>query len=377
MVALMEERETETVEAALPLMLVADDEKGNRLLLKRLFEREFQVVCVENGMDALDVLLQAPFDLVLLDVMMPGMSGLEVLQKMRSKPALAELPVILVTAMAETRFIVEGLQMGANDYVTKPIETDVLRARVQTQLTVKRLLDERKEHILQLEAAHDFKDRSFQMASHDLKGPLGNLRMAHTLMRKYMPDDPRAQEVLEMAELTVQNMRTVIEAFLDLAALQNGKIEMRLGEVTLDEVIHELVSQYTLTASEKDIALDSLPSNATICADRARLSQALGNLISNGLKYSPSGATVTIWAESARDRVRVCVADQGSGIPAGERNRLFTQFGKLSTRPTKGESSTGLGLWIVKHLVELQHGSVGVECPPEGGSVFWIELPTA
>ncbi|HLU11144.1 MAG TPA: hybrid sensor histidine kinase/response regulator [Oceanobacillus sp.] len=377
MIALMDEREADAVETVLPLMLVADDEPSNRLLLQRLFEREFRVICVQNGREALDMLLQAPFDLVLLDVMMPVMNGIEVLQQMRSKPALAELPVILVTALAETRYIVQGLQMGANDYVTKPLETDVLRARVQTQLTMKRLLDERKEHILELEAAHKFQERSFQMASHDLKGPLGNLRMAHTLMRSYMPDDPHAQEIMDMAELTVRNMRTVIEEFLDLAALQSGKIDIQLGEVSVDEVIRELVSQYTLTATEKDIALNSLPSGLSVCADKARFSQAFANLVSNALKYSPSGATVTIWAVQEDDRVRVCVADQGPGIPAGERNRLFTQFGKLSPRPTKGESSTGLGLWIVKHLVELQHGCVGVECPEEGGSIFWIELPAA
>ncbi|MCI0352509.1 MAG: hybrid sensor histidine kinase/response regulator, partial [Acidobacteriales bacterium] len=362
---------------ALPLMLVVDDERGNRLLLKRLFEREFQVICVENGEDALDMLLQAPFDLVLLDVMMPIMSGLELLQRMRSKPALAEIPVILVTALAESRFIIEGLQMGANDYVTKPLETDVLRARVQTQLTMKRLMDERKEHILQLEAAQAFKDRCFQMASHDLKGPLGNLRMAHSLMRTAMADDPRLNDVMDMAELTVKNMRVVIEEFLDLAALQNGKIEVRMSEVRVDEAIRELVSQYRLTATEKDIALDSLPSSVSICADKARFSQVLGNLISNALKYSPSQTTITLWAETADNRVRICVADQGPGIPAEERSRLFTQFGKLSTRPTMGESSTGLGLWIVKHLVQLQGGNVGVECPPEGGSIFWIEFPAA
>jgi DNA-binding response OmpR family regulator len=250
MLALMEDLETDAVEAPLPLMLVVDDEQGNRMLLKRLFEREFQVICAENGADALDLLVQAPFDLVLLDVMMPTMTGLELLQRMRSRPALAEIPVILVTALAENRFIIEGLQMGANDYVTKPFETDVLRARVQTQLTMKRLLDERKEHILQLEAAQSFKDRSFQMASHDLKGPLGNLKMAHSLIRASLPDEPRVKEVMEMAELTVRNMRSVIDQFLDLAAMQNGNIEIRLREVKVDEAIRDLVSQYALTASE-------------------------------------------------------------------------------------------------------------------------------
>jgi signal transduction histidine kinase len=358
-------------------MLVADDEPGNRQLLKRLFECDYRVTCVENGQDALDVLAQAPFDLVLLDVQMPIMNGLDVLQHMRRKPALADIPVILVTALADSQYVVQGLQMGANDYVTKPLETDVLRARVQTQMVMKRLMDERKQHILQMEAAHALKDHFFQIATHDLKGPLGNLRMAHNLLRRYMNDDPRAEELMHMAELSSTNMRLVIEEFLDLAALQNGKIDVELRDVAVDEVVRDLVSQYRLNAMEKDIALDSLPSDLVVYADRARFSQALGNLISNALKYSSADTTITLWAENCGDRVRVCVADQGPGIPPAERSLLFTQFGKLSPRPTNGESSTGLGLWIVKHMIELQNGDVGVECPREGGSIFWIELPTA
>ena len=377
MVALMEEFRSETSEVTLPLMLIVDDEPSNRMLLTRLFQRDFQVTSVDNGQDALDVLAQAPFDLVLLDVMMPKMNGIEVLQRLRQKPATAEVPVILVTALTETRYIVQGLQMGANDYVTKPLETDVLRARVQTQLTLKRLMDERKEHILELEAAQSFKDRCFQMASHDLKGPLGNLRIANNLLRRYVDDDPGAQELMEMSEATINNMHSVIEEFLDLTTLQNGRLDIQLGAVSVDEIVHDLVVQQRPKALEKDIVLDVLPSDAIICADPARFAQSLSNLISNALKYSPFGSTVTIWAEQAYDsRTRICVADQGPGIPENERGRLFTQFGKLTPRPTNGESSTGLGLWIVKHMVELQNGSVGVECPPEGGSIFWIELPT-
>ena len=118
-----------------------------------------------------------------------------------------------------------------------------------------------------------------------------------------------------------------------------------------------------------------LAAHGMISADRERVTQVLNNLISNAIKYSPRGSTVTLWTELQAHSVRICVSDQGPGIPAEERGRLFTQFGKLSTRPTEGENSTGLGLWIVKHLVTLLNGQVGVECPPEGGSIFWIELP--
>lgn len=375
MVAVLEDARGETTEVTLPLMLIVDDEMGNRLLLKRLFQHDFQVTCVDNASDALDLLAQAPFDMVLLDVMMPRMNGLEMLRQMRAKASLMDVPVILVTALTESHYIVQGLQMGANDYVTKPLETDVLRARVQTQLTLKRLLDERKQHILELEAAQTFKDRSFQMASHDLKGPLGNLRMAHSLLHRYLSDDERAGQLMEMAETTVTNMRAVIEEFLDLAALQSGKLDIRIEDVSVNDVVHDIVSDYSLNAMEKEIVLDSLPTDLRLCADRARLAQVLANLVSNAIKYSPSNTTVTIWSEGYENRVRICVADQGPGIPADERGRLFTQFGKLSPRPTNGESSTGLGLWIVKYLTELQRGAVGVECPSEGGSIFWIDLP--
>lgn len=377
MVAVLEELRGETSEVALPLMLIVDDEMGNRLLLKRLFQHDFQVTCVDNGYDALDLLAQAPFDMVLLDVMMPRMNGLEMLRQMRAKASLADVPVILVTALAENHYIIQGLQMGANDYVTKPLETDVLRARVQTHLTLKRLLDERKQHILELEAAQAFKDRSFQMASHDLKGPLGNLRMALNLLRRYTSEDERAEELMQMADQTVSNMRCVIEEFLDLAALQSGKLDIHIDRVVVDDVIHQVVSEYTLNAMEKEIVLDSLPTDLLVYADKARFAQCLANLVSNAIKYSPAHTTVTVWAEAYANRVRICVADQGPGIPLEERARLFTQFGKLSPRPTNGESSTGLGLWIVKHMIALQDGTVDVECPPEGGSIFWIDLPAA
>src|SRR5690606_35087449 len=136
-----------------------------------------------------------------------------------------------------------------------------------------------------------------------------------------------------------------------------------------------VVAIYTIPAQKKDIRFDAADLPGMVLADRARFNQVLNNLVSNAIKYSPPHSTVTLWSEIHSGIVRTHVADQGEGIPADERQKLFTEFGKLSTRPTAGESSTGLGLWIVKHLVSLQDGAVGVDCPPEGGSIFWVDLP--
>ncbi len=110
-------------------------------------------------------------------------------------------------------------------------------------------------------------------------------------------------------------------------------------------------------------------------ADRRLLMQVLGNLVGNALKFSPHNSVVMIWSEGDEHWVRINVADQGPGIPFEERKNLFQMFSKLSVRPTGSETSTGLGLWIVKNLVEMQGGKVGVDCPPDGGSIFWFELP--
>lgn len=364
-------------EKTLPLLLVVDDEPDNVILFQRLFQRQFQVIAANNGQDALDILVQAPFDVVVLDIMMPGMNGLETLAAIRSKPNLADIPVILVSALADSDDIVRGLQMGASDYIPKPIEADIVFARVQTQLALKQLTDERKHIIAELQAAQEMKDRFLRIASHDLKAPLTNFGLAQYLLREIVGDNPKATQLFDMIDTTLLNMRNVIEELLDTAAMQTGSLELHMQRVPLQPLIAQVVQQQELHAAKKSIRIDVLDTEGAAYADAARLSQAFGNFVSNAIKYSPPNSTITIWVDADPKMVRICVADQGPGIPAQERCILFTQFGKLSNRPTGGESSTGLGLWIAQQMIEIQGGRVGVDCPPDGGSIFWAELPAA
>ena len=357
-------------------ILIVDDERSNITILDRLFRSEYRTVTASNGWDALDLLQRETFDLVLLDIMMPDVSGLDVLKAIREKPATAKLPVILISARMDENDIVEGLTIGANDYITKPFRLAELRARARTQLTLKHLQDESKDTINELRAAHEMKDRFFRIASHDLKGPMSNLRLVHYLARKRVSDDAQALELINTADSNLDAMQSVINEFLDMAALQSGKIDLRMEDVLVETVLNDLLRQYHLNALKKEISVDT-HIGGVVYADAARLGQALGNLLSNALKYSPRESAITIWTEMSGAQVRICVGDQGPGIPEGERDRLFTQFGKLSTRPTEGESSTGLGLWIAKHLTLLQGGEIGVDTPIVGGSIFWIEMPAA
>lgn len=364
-----------TADDTRPLLLLVDDEPANLALLERLFSRTYRLISVSSGQAALDMLVQSPFDLVLLDIMMPRMSGLATLERIRANPKTADLPVILVSALADAKDVVRGLQMGANDYVTKPIQMEILNARVQTQVTLKQLRDMQNRTITELQEANDLKDRFFRIASHDLKSPLANICMVQYMLREQFQNDADTLRLLEMLELSTDMMQNVIRDFLEIAAIQSGVVDLHWMDVSVGPLIHEVLNQYRLMAHKKHITLEEQPTEGTVYGDYARLAQALDNLVSNALKYSPSGATVTLFTETHGDQMRICVADQGPGIPPGERDRLFTQFGKLSTRPTDGESSTGLGLWIVKHLTTLQGGLVGVDSRPEGGSIFWIDMP--
>lgn len=366
-----------TSSKTVPHILVVDDEIGNRRLLQRILAQQYVVTEAENGRQALDLLQREPFDLALLDFMMPDITGLEVLKTLRRSPQTAELPVILISAMSQNDDMIRGLNAGANDYIVKPFDIDVVMARIDTQLKLKHLIDAQHQTIIELEAAQQMKDRLLRIASHDLKSPLANIKLAETLLRKMIADRSAALELLDDIQLTAHTMKEVVEEFLEMAACQSGGIDLHIVDVDVKQVVMDTITHYAITAHEKDINLEIGDLPGIIRADRARLAQILSNLVSNAIKYSPKHTTITVWSALEADKGRIHVADEGPGIPVDERGKLFKEFGKLSTRPTNGESSTGLGLWIVKHMAKLQKGDVGVSCPPEGGSVFWVEFPCA
>lgn len=357
-------------------LLVVDDDRINRELLTHLFERDYNISTASSGQEALKLLKEeADIDLVMLDIMMPQMSGMDVLSAIRENPATHDLPVILISAMANTRDVVNGLRLGANDYITKPVDVSVVIARVKTQLTVKRLLDERKETIVELEKAEKLRAQLFRIASHDLKTPLNNIRMAEHLLRKTVDPSKDTDQMLDTIKLTIQSMSGIITNFLDMVELQAGHINIKLKPIDLTDVVYNVLTQYEISASKKNIKLKMGKISGWVTADAARLVQVASNLVSNAIKYSPHDTTITVYTKTKGDYEYLYVSDEGPGIPETERLQLFTEFGKLSTRPTGGESSTGLGLWIVKHLITLQKGTVGVEFPDTGGSAFWIALP--
>jgi two-component system sensor histidine kinase/response regulator len=365
-----------------PTILVVDDShEANRVLCVLLGNEGFQVKSAYGGEEALEMIFHDPPDLVVLDVMMPELDGLEVLRWIRTNPETLELPVIMVTALGDTQDVIQGLELGANDYLTKPPQFEILLARVRTQLKLKRLQDQRREDILRLQALDAMKDKFLQIAAHDLRNPLNNIVMSTELLDEHKDEfaqiDPEFKQILTMVRAAVRMMQSIINDFLDLQAIESGQLELHRERLSLNGVIEQVIFQFGSYADQKavDVQADLADDLPECFADPDRLMQIASNLIGNAIKYSHQGGSVTVSSRSRDGRLRVEVQDDGPGIPEEEMPLLFTSFARLSNQPTGGEKSSGVGLSIARQLVELHGGEIGAESTSGVGSTFWFEIP--
>ena len=362
-----------------PRILVADDEEFNRLLLDRILHNNYEIDFACNGQEALNKLNEGDYDALLLDVMMPVMDGISCLKIIRENVDFTTLPVIMVSAMSDKASIVHGMQLGANDYITKPLDAEITMARLDTQVSLKKLMDERNQAITSLKEANQLKMQMMQIASHDLKNPLNNLGMITSILMEMLGDNHDASQILSMAGVSIDIMIDIINEFLTGQDLSQG-IVADIEEILALELVSQVLEQNEVAAQHKNIDIfTDYQTNATIFADEKRLNQVMNNLVSNAIKYSPQDSHIIVRTLQNQDTWRLEIQDSGAGIPEEERQYLFQAFSKhhISTQPTAGESSTGLGLWIAAEMMRVQKGTIGMDSPQEGGCCFWIELPLA
>ncbi len=363
------------------VVVVDDSDLTSDVLVRHMRLEGHDAIAYLDPVEGLKAIKADPPDVVLLDVMMPGINGMQVLEELRSFPATAELPVIMLTALSETQDIVRGLELGANDYLVKPPQYEVLAARVRTQISLKRLQDQRRRDLAELRELNAIKDKFLQIAAHDLRNPVNNIIIGLEILSRTEPhltqQIPDFDTVISMMQGATDVMRSIINDFLDLQAIRTGKVELRRQPVALNDLISSVIQQYQAYAESKEVALrvqleDSLPQTQ---ADPDRLVQVVGNLVSNAIKFSSTGASVGVRTHLMEGQIVVEVADNGPGIREEELPLLFQEFARLSNKPTGGEKSSGVGLSIAKHLVELHGGSIGVQSVVGKGSLFWFSLP--
>lgn len=349
------------------LLVVDDNDDIRDMLSRRLRKHGYDVDVAINGSRALEMIQGRKYDLVVLDIMMPGMNGFEVLKRIREDQSAVDLPVIMATARDRSEDVVGSLTMGANDYVTKPLDFPVVLARIQNQLSSKRL--------------GEAKDEFMRIASHDLKTPLSVILGGGKLLESSLaPGTQMTEESSRLLRMVVRNaerMQRILEDFLDFQALRDGQVALELRATNLNQIAEEAVRQNQEYARAKGIGLRSelsadMPS---IHADQARLAQVSHNLISNAIKFSPPGAEAVVSTAVAGEQVTFEVRDSGPGLTDDDLRHVFMKYAQLSNKPTGGEKSSGLGLAIAKLMVDLHGGRIGARNNPGGGATFWFTLP--
>jgi signal transduction histidine kinase len=422
-----------------PRVLVVEDSPTQAQLLRLILEGEgFVVGVVADGQTALTRLAATSYDLVVSDVLMPGLTGFELCRMIKADPALSDCPVVLVTTLREPQEIVQALEVGADSFIRKPYEPDALVARLRSLIAhrvprlqevaptphrrrdddpsargleavfngkainvhanreqilrlllgtfedvvrANTLLREREEELSvakrDLEEAARMKDIFFATLSHELRTPLTAIvGWVHILKEGQNSPDliRRAVETIER-NLNVQNR--LIADLLDVSRIVSGKLDLEMAPLDLHALVHASVDSARPTASANgvDLEVDVLPISAPVLADPARLQQVVANLIGNSLKFTPRAGRVVVRLAQEGTKAVLTVTDSGSGIKPEALPFVFERFRQASIADTKA-GGLGLGLAIVKHIVEMHEGTVAAtSAGADQGATFTVTLP--
>lgn len=371
-------------------VLIVDDVPINVRLLSSILEIEgYQVSTATNGPDALASMPEAVPDVVLLDVMMPGMDGFEVCRRLKSEPATAHVPVVMVTALQETSDRVRALEAGADDFLTKPVDDVEVLARVKSLVRVKRGRDELERAYHDLKRAESMRDSIAEMLVHDLRTPLTAMLAAVDLLQKGYGDslDDVQRELVGMCATSCRRMVTQVGELLDISKLESGALKLQHVECDAAQLVDESVQQVATLAKDKgmEIESDSAPDLPALWADDNLLRRILINLLANSIKFAPRGGLVVVSVmlqpaddkEAATESAKLLfsVRDNGYGIPAEDFERIFHKWGQAESRNDTQKISSGLGLTFCRLAVEAHGGRIWVESELEKGSTFFFTIP--
>ena len=374
-----------------PRVLVVDDLEDNRIVLgRRLARRGFSVDEAVGGAEALEQIAARPFDLVLLDVMMPGLDGFETLTRIRAAHTAAELPVIMVTVRDGAHDVVRALRLGANDYVTKPFDFEVVSARIETQVALKQLIDrshreqpeletmvaELRQAVLKAEHAAQAKAEFLANMSHEIRTPLnGMLGLANVLATEAA--DPSHRDLARIIADSAVALERLLSDSLDLSRVEAGKLEIRAEPFALADVVRRVVGLFSKAAAAKGLTVETAidaSAEARVVGDALRLQQILTNLVNNAVKFTERGfVRVRVSADGLAYRFEV--ADSGIGFDPAKADELFGRFEQADSSIAGRFGGSGLGLAISRRLAELMGGALSATAAPGEGATFTLTLP--
>jgi CheY-like chemotaxis protein len=369
------------VAATLGRVLVVDDEIANvELLARRLEAIGCQTQVAGSGERAIALARTEQPDLILLDVMMPGIDGYQTCRRLKSQPETADIPVVFVTAKDRSEDVSKGFEVGGIDYIAKPFEPIELAARVRSAIFTKRLQDELRKTNLDLQRMEQSRKELIGMLGHDIRNLANSVVAFMQLVRigQLEPGRREFDELLRLSESNISELLRMVNALLDVYKMEEGKLEAMPQVNLLSALADRSIAQVVPEALAKGIELGSaLPDGVNVFVDDGLIVRVLTNLLANAVKHTPSGGTVRI--ECARDAtlektIVVRVHDTGPGIATDDAPHIFDRFYQGAGRSRGG---TGLGLAFCKLAVELHGGRITVVNPGQPGAIVQFTLPAA
>jgi two-component system sensor histidine kinase/response regulator len=382
------------VEGKVPTILVVDDNLQNREVAEgNLIGAGYAVIQAEGGAEALALLTARRPDLVLLDVLMPGMDGYETCRLIRALPEGGDVPVLFLTALGDLETHKAALESGADDFLTKPLNRTELLIRVRSLLRIKRLSDELRGNVQVIRTQRDAllaaqrqKDELTALIVHDLKNPLSSIlsNVQYVQSRAVLPVDER--ESLEDVLRASQSMVRLVMTLLDVSRSDDGALIPQVSAFELQELLGEICSEMGRRIEDKGQRLElSLgPGVGHLRGDRDLVRRIVENLIDNAYKYGPKRATISVevllatMEAGAEPAVEIRVRDEGAGIPEAYRQIVFEKYGRAGgSGVQEGRSSHGLGLVFCRRAVTAHGGAIWIDPQATRGSCFCVRLPVA
>jgi two-component system sensor histidine kinase/response regulator len=355
-------------------ILVADDNAANRELMRAYLSSEgHELVEASSGAEALELAARALPDLALIDIMMPDLNGFETTVRLKKLAGERFLPVLLVSSLADPSSRVLGLRMGADDFLTKPIDRSELRVRVKNLLSLQTHERQLRQRHREMEELQRFRDEMSALLVHDLKNPVSIVLANLEFMLGSIHLDVEEREALDDARLAAYRTLRLLANLLDIAKSDAGRLVARRTPQPLRELMAPVAERYRRVAEPKGIRIEvAVPPGLEAAIDADLLTRVAENVLDNSLRYTPSGGHIRIDAVRTGERVQLSIGNSGAPIPHAMREKIFDKFAQGDTNLRR--SNLGLGLYFCRLAAEAHGGSIRVEERAELPTVFVIEL---
>ena len=364
-------------------VLVVDDVMPNVLLLKVMLSNEkFNVITASNGEQAIELVRNEKPDLILLDVMMPGLTGYDVAQILQNDPETHDIPIIFLTALNTSEDIVRGFRMGGSDFISKPFNKEVLIIRVKYQLSLveaKRIILQQNEELQRTIAG---RDKLYSVIAHDLRSPMSTVKMVLNMLTESNSPEILGEEnysMLSMVNTQSEEVFALLDNLLKWTTSQVGRLNVVTQRFMVDEIVLSVMQVFRMVAEAKGITIEQGDcEHLNVLADIDMCKTVLRNFLSNAIKFSTEGKKIIVSVKKEDDNfARISVRDFGCGISEEDQAKLFHTATHFSKYGTNNEEGSGLGLLLCQDFAIKNGGNVYLDSVLGEGSTFSFTIPLA